>query len=188
MAEDEVFVCEPSELLVDDLVVIHRDLSLTDFVSLKKGGPPGTVNSPLELSCSRQLADVQKWDILFSDKSLFIISADVADILAREFSDDLAFVPCSIKTQDCSASEWSVMVVVSMFRIIDIENSQVSYIPDSQQLMGFKSLSLLNAKTPNVFRDPMFRSMVLVSSRFVDVVQSHGWKGCQFRPAKGYMR
>lgn len=183
----DTWVVEPAECPTS-FILKHDGLTPDEVRSFKCGSAVSVPGVPLELRVNIAAARLRRFDVFVTNRVLYVMREEVADAVSLIAGTSVQFIECRLRTADQIVERLKLLVVAALVRLIDIEASEVSLIPNSEAILSIGSMRLLpyEGQMPALFRDPAAPALVFARKAIVQLFNKNAWTGFRFVEAPGY--
>lgn len=183
----DTWVVEPAEC-PKSFILKHEGLTPDEARSFKCGSAIPVPDAPLELRVDIAAARLRRFEVLLTNRLLYVMREDVADAVSSVAGTSVQFIECRLRTADNIVERLRLLVVAALVRLIDVRASEVSLVPNSEAILSIGSMRLLpyEGQMPALFRDPAAPALVFARGAIVQLFNSNAWKGLRFVEAFGY--
>lgn len=128
------------------------------------------------------MEQLRNWDNLPNSARLPLVNRRFASLLLELAPNDVEMFTARIASASGASQEYSLVNITHTARVIDHRASSYSLVPETQQIMSFKTLRLLPdcLGTRKLARNEEYRSHILVSDDVRSAILESGLRGVEF--------
>lgn len=129
-------------------------------------------------------AKLEQYDVLPNSTQIPLVSPKVAESLRGLCPNDIQLFEANIIASGQEIQGFKLLNATHLVSCVDHANSDYSFIPGTDAIMGFKKLKLVydGLKKHHIAREAEYKSYLYVTEQVKGVFDSNKWQGCAFFP------